>query len=97
MQPQRFLIFDRDAKFNADVVATVEDYGSAAHANRLAKSVAVRGGSGRVVGLCIPDGKQSHFLAATRWLSDSIRTLPATLTAILETQDAITRQKKASC
>jgi transposase InsO family protein len=26
-QPQRFLIFDRDAKFNADVVATVEDYG----------------------------------------------------------------------
>ena len=26
-QPQRFLIFDRDAKFNTDVVATVEDYG----------------------------------------------------------------------
>jgi transposase InsO family protein len=26
-QPQRFLIFDRDANFNADVVATVEDYG----------------------------------------------------------------------
>ena len=26
-QPPRFLIFDRDAKFNADVVATVEDYG----------------------------------------------------------------------
>ena len=26
-QRQRFLIFDRDAKFNADVVATVEDYG----------------------------------------------------------------------
>ena len=26
-QPQRFLIFDRDAKFNANVVATVEDYG----------------------------------------------------------------------
>ena len=26
-QPQRFLIFDRDAKFNAEVVATVEDYG----------------------------------------------------------------------
>src|SRR5215472_15009061 len=26
-QPQRFLIFDRDAKFSADVVATVEDYG----------------------------------------------------------------------
>ena len=26
-QPQRFLIFDRDAKFNADVVTTVEDYG----------------------------------------------------------------------
>ena len=39
-QPQRFLIFDRDAKFNADVVATVEDYGMRAHANRLAKSVA---------------------------------------------------------
>jgi transposase InsO family protein len=26
-QPQRFLIFDRDAKFNADVVATVKDHG----------------------------------------------------------------------
>jgi transposase InsO family protein len=26
-QPQRFLIFDRDANLNADVVATVEDYG----------------------------------------------------------------------
>ena len=26
-QPQRFLIFDRDAKFNADVVATMEEYG----------------------------------------------------------------------
>jgi transposase InsO family protein len=26
-QAQRFLIFDRAAKFNADVVATVEDYG----------------------------------------------------------------------
>ena len=26
-QPQRFLIFDRDAKFNAAVVATVKDHG----------------------------------------------------------------------
>ena len=26
-QPQRFLIFDRAANFNAEVVATVEDYG----------------------------------------------------------------------
>jgi transposase InsO family protein len=26
-QPQRFLIFDRDAKFNADIVATVKDHG----------------------------------------------------------------------
>ena len=26
-QPQRFLLFDRDAKFKAEVVATVEDYG----------------------------------------------------------------------
>ena len=26
-QPQQFLIFDRDAKFNADIVATVKDHG----------------------------------------------------------------------
>jgi transposase InsO family protein len=26
-QPHRFLIFDRDAKFNVDVIATVKDYG----------------------------------------------------------------------
>ena len=26
-QPQRFSIFDRDAKFNADIVATVKDHG----------------------------------------------------------------------
>jgi hypothetical protein len=38
-QPQRFLIFDRDAKFNADVVATVKAMGS----ERCARPSAVRG------------------------------------------------------
>jgi hypothetical protein len=41
-QPQRFLIFDRDANFNAEVVATVEDYGIRPIRTAFPKSVAER-------------------------------------------------------
>ena len=37
-QPQRFLLFDRDAKFKAEVVATVEDCGIDRKSTRLNSS-----------------------------------------------------------
>ena len=120
-QPQRFLIFDRDAKFNVDVVATakamgcrpvrttyrspwqngvaarwvgsvrrdlldhvivlnqrhlrrlMKDYLRYYHEDRTHLGLGRDTPSDRVCGLCIPDRKQSRFLAATRWIRSPLR------------------------